>query len=45
MESLERIEEIFAGKLHLDGTYPSKDENGKEWVYEDWCIDMMKQLN
>ena len=32
------------GTLHLDGTYPSKDVHGNDTVYEDWCIDMVKEL-
>ena len=32
------------GELHLDGVYRSVDENGKETVFEDWCIDMIKCL-
>ena len=32
------------GELHLDGTYPSKDAQGNDTVYEDWCVDMLKDL-
>jgi ribosomal protein S18 acetylase RimI-like enzyme len=32
------------GKLYLDGRYPYIDENGKEQIYEDWGVDMEKEL-
>ncbi|MBO5145414.1 MAG: GNAT family N-acetyltransferase [Lachnospiraceae bacterium] len=45
MELYKRLSYKKVGELHLDGIYPSKDENGKDCEYEDWCIDMIKKLN
>lgn len=33
------------GALHLDGIYPSKDEQEKDALYEDWCVDMIKWVS
>ena len=45
MRLYERLSYVKVGELHLDGVYPSKDENGNDCEYEDWCIDMIKRLN
>lgn len=32
------------GQPYLDATYPREDENGEEYLYEDWVVDMIKRL-
>lgn len=44
MKLYERLSYEKVGELHIDGIYPSKDEDGNDCEYEDWCIDMIKRL-
>ncbi len=40
----ERLGYRVVGALHLDNVYPSKDEQGNDTMYEDWCVDMIKRM-
>lgn len=32
------------GTLYIDGRYPYIDKDGNEQIYEDWCVDMEKEI-
>lgn len=40
----ERLGYHAVGEMHLDGIYEYIDEQGNGGRYEDWCIDMIKQV-
>lgn len=40
----ERLGYHAVGEIHLDGVYEYTDEQGNQGQYEDWCIDMIKQV-
>lgn len=40
----ERLGYHAVGELHLDGVYEYTDKQGNRRQYEDWCIDMIKQI-
>lgn len=40
----ERLGYHAVGDIHLDGVYEYTDGQGNQGQYEDWCIDMIKEL-
>lgn len=40
----ERLGYCAVGDVHLDGVYEYTDDQGNQGKYEDWCIDMIKQV-
>jgi ribosomal protein S18 acetylase RimI-like enzyme len=41
----ESLDYKVVGELHLDGVYDTVDEDGNTAKYEDWCVDMIKDLS